>query len=201
MQVPPEMAFRGVEPTDEIKALILDGIETLEGVYPNLISCRTMIADTTPSRHSGNSYRVRLEIGIPSKSVIVDQSHREADDPLSLGQTIKEAFVVARKRLLKAKDQQRGDVKTHALPPHGRVVRLLTDGDGVRYGFLESREGRQIYFHEEALVDVGYDELEVGDEVRYAAAEGDQGPQASTVRRLNPNDLDPVQEKSVPLNR
>src|SRR5690606_14518843 len=73
MQVPPEIAFRDIEPTDELKALILDGIDKLETVYPNLISCRAVVTDTTPGRNSGNNYRVRLEISIPHKTVMVDE--------------------------------------------------------------------------------------------------------------------------------
>lgn len=200
MEVPPEMAFRGVEPTDELKNMILDGIETLESVYPNLISCRSMVADDTPDQTSGKSYRVRLEVGIPGKSVVVDRQHSEADEPPTLEQTINEAFSVARKRLVKAKKLQRGETKVHELPPHGRVVRLLVDDTGVRYGFIENREGRQIYFHEEALVDLEYDDLEVGDEVRYAAAQGDEGLQASTVAKLEPQEIGPTQEKEVPMS-
>lgn len=199
MEVPPEMAFRGIEPTDELKRRILDGISMLEGVYPNLISCRSMVADETPDQTSGKSYRVRLEIGIPSKSVVVDQRHPEPDERPTLDQTINEAFSIARKRLVKAKKLQRGETKIHELPPHGRIVRLLIDDKGVRYGFLENREGRQIYFHEEALVDLEYDDLEVGDEVRYAAAQGDEGLQASTVATLDPQDIRPSREKDVPL--
>lgn len=200
MEVPPEMAFRGVEPTDELKGRILDGIEALEDVYPNLISCRSMVADETPDQTSGKSFRVRLEIGIPSKTVVVDPKHPGADDRPTLDQTITEAFSVARKRLVKAKKLQRGETKVHELPPHGRVVRLLTDDTGVRYGFIENREGRQIYFHEEALVDLEYDDLEVGDEVRYAAAQGDDGLQASTVATLDPQKIGPTQEKDVPVS-
>lgn len=200
MEVPPEMAFRGVEPTDELKNRILDGIETLEGVYPNLISCRSMVADDTPDQTSGKNYRVRLEIGIPGKAVVVDRQHPDADERPTLVQTINEAFSIARKRLVKAKKLQRGETKVHELPPHGRVVRLLVDDTGVRYGFIENREGRQIYFHEEALVDLEYDDLEVGDEVRYAAAQGDEGLQASTVAKLEPQEIGPTQEKDVPMS-
>ncbi|TVR52135.1 MAG: HPF/RaiA family ribosome-associated protein [Gemmatimonadales bacterium] len=199
MQVPPEIAFRGLEPTDSLKVLILEGIEKLEKVYPNLISCRTVVTDDTPSRHSGHTYRVRLEVGIPKHNVIVDKRDPESIEHKDVTQAIREAFSIARKRLLEIKERQSGDVKTHDLPPHGRITRLLIDDTGVRYGFLESREGRQVYFHEEALVDLDYDDLEVGDEVRYAAAEGDEGPQASTLARLDPHRIGPVQERSIPL--
>lgn len=108
MQVPPEMAFRGVEPTNEMKARILDGIAKLEDVYPNLTSCRSMVADETPDQHSGNNYRVRLEVAIPSKNVIVDHTHPDPRDRAGLRQMITEAFATARKRLIKAKELQRG---------------------------------------------------------------------------------------------
>lgn len=199
MQVPPEMAFRGVQPTDDLKALILEGIEKLEAVHPRLITCRTMVDDVTPERRSGNNYRVRLEISIPHKTVIVDQSHPDGAEHHDVAQTIREAFSVARERLKKVKAVQRGDVKTHDLPPHGRIVRLLSEDGGVRYGFLESRDGRQIYFSEDALVDLDYDELEVGDEVRYTSAEGGDGPRASTVARLRPDAVGRTQQRSIPL--
>ncbi|TVP58997.1 MAG: HPF/RaiA family ribosome-associated protein [Gemmatimonadales bacterium] len=200
MDVPPEIAFRGVEPTDSLKELILDGIDGLEKVYPRLVSCRTMIADDTPDRRTGNSYRVRLEIGIPGKSLVVDESPTGGGDPRPLGQTVKDAFKTGSKLLKKEKEMQRGGMtKSQDLPPHGRVVRLLIDDEGVRYGFLESREGRQIYFHEQALVDLDYDDLEIGSEVRYAAAEGDEGPQASTVAALDPRRIGPTEERGIPL--
>lgn len=199
MDVPPEIAFRGLEPTDDLKELILTGIDDLEEVYPRLVSCRTMVADTTPDRHSSHNYRARLEIGIPGKTVVVEEKPLAGGEPRALDQTIKDAFKVGRKLLQKEKDRQRGAVKTHDLPPHGRVVRLLTDATGVRYGFLESREGRQIYFQESALVGIRYDDLSVGTEVRYAAAEGREGPQASTVAPLDPRKISRGGERSIPL--
>lgn len=200
MQVPPEIAFRNVEATEDLKQEILDGIDKLEEVYDGLVACRIMVEDTTPARHSGNEYRVRLEMSIPSKTVMVEKDHTESSQPMDAHQMLREAFAVGRKRLQKAKERQRGHVKTHELPPHGRVTRLLVDDTGVRYGFLMDREGKQIYFHENALADnLDYDELEVGTEVRFAAAAGDDGPQASTVARLSPKKVGPSDEKDIPM--
>jgi cold shock CspA family protein len=199
MDVPPEIAFRGLEPTDDLKALILEGMDDLEKVYPRLVSCRAMVADTTPDRHSGHTYRARLEIGIPGKALVVDEKPPPGVEPRRVEQTVRDAFKVGRRLLQKEKDRQRGAVKRHDLPPHGRVVRLLTDPTGVRYGFLESREGTQVYFQETALVDMAYDELEVGAEVRYTAAEGHDGPQASTVAPLDLRNISSAEKRSIPL--
>jgi len=201
MQVEPEIAFRNVPATDHYKELILAGIDDLEMIYPDIISCRTVVTDTTPDRRSGNVHRVRVEVAIPGKTIVVDPTDSEPGETRDVVQSINHAFDLARRRLQKAKDIQAGDVKTHELPPHGRVTRLLTDETGVRYGFLRSKEGRQVYFHEEALVDLDYEKLEVGDEVHFAAAEGDDGLQASTISPLDRDDIGPRQKRNIPLSR
>lgn len=198
MQVPPEIAFRELEGTDALRQAILDGIEDLEQVYPRLVSCRTVVADDTPGQRSGKNIRVRLDLSIPGSSLVVEEDNAEPGSGRTPLQTIEDAFAVGRRRLRQAREQQQGDVKRRELPPHGRVVRLLVDDTGVRFGFIESRDGRQIYFHEDALVDLEYDDLEVGDEVRIAVAGGDDGPQASTVAPLD-RDLTPEQRRDVPL--
>lgn len=199
MQVEPEIAFRDVPATDGYKEMILEGIDRLEKIYPHLISCRTVVTDTTPDRRSGNVYRVRVEVGMPGRTIVVDPTDSEPGENRDVAQSINHAFNLARKRLQKAKELQAGDVKTRELPPHGRITRLLTDDTGVRFGFLLSREGRQAYFQEEALVDLQYDDLEVGDEVRFAAAEGNEGLKATTVAPIEDADVGPRQERSIPL--
>lgn len=199
MQVPPEIAFRNLEATDDLEQEILTGIARLEEVYPDLISCRTMVADDTPAQKNGSNYRARLDVSIPGHEVVVDEDNEHGASARSAVRTVRDAFAIARRRLKKSKHRQRGHDKAPELPPHGRVTRLLTDDTGVRYGFIESLDGRQIYFHEDALVDLAYDELETGDEVHIAVAAGDQGPQASTVSPLPDDELGPRQEKEVPL--
>lgn len=200
MDVPPEIAFRNVEATEELKDRILAGIEKLETVYDRIVSCRVMVEETNPSRQNGKLNHVRLDIGVPGHEVIVNRT--PPDKPGShqdLPQAINEAFDKAWRQLRELKKQQRGEVKSHDLPPHGRIVRLLSESSGVRYGFLMSRDGRQIYFHENALVDLDYDSLEVGQEVRYAEEEGDDGPQASTVAALDQSKIGPQNEEEIPL--
>jgi cold shock CspA family protein len=73
--------------------------------------------------------------------------------------------------------RQRGAVKVHETPPLGRVAKLFSD-----YGFVETADGREIYFHRNAVLHDGFDHLAVGAEVEIVEEQGEQGPQASTVR-------------------
>jgi len=49
------------------------------------------------------------------------------------------------------------------------------------YGFLETPDGREIYFHRNSVLHPGFDRLEIGTEVRFVEELGQEGPQASTV--------------------
>lgn len=199
MDVPPEIAFRNVDATEELKGRILDGISDLEEVHDHVITCRVMVEETNPARNAGKLNHVRIEVSVPNHQVVVNRDPPEHPASQDLRQAVNEAFRKARRRLREVKAKQRGHVKVHDLPPHGRVVRLLTDDTGVRFGFLLSRDGREIYFHENSLVDLDFDELEVGTEVRFAEERGKQGPQASTVAPLDPDRIGPAREEELPL--
>jgi cold shock CspA family protein len=92
--------------------------------------------------------------------------------------------------------RRRADTKVHDVPLHGRIARLYAyEG----YGFIDTAEGIEVYFHRNAVVGGNFDELEVGTEVRFAMppAEGDKGPQASTVQALGRHHLPDVETIST----
>ena len=66
-------------------------------------------------------------------------------------------------------------------PTRARIAKLFPE---EKYGFLETPDGREIYFHSNSVLQPGFDHLEVGAEVHFAEERGEQGPQASTVSFL-----------------
>jgi cold shock CspA family protein len=64
------------------------------------------------------------------------------------------------------------------------VVRLFPD-----YGFIETADGLEVYFHRNSLVRGDFDHLEEGSQVRFVVEEGDEGPQASTVQVVGKHHL------------
>ena len=194
MDVPLEIVFRNVEPTDTLKGLVLESIEALEKAHPRLTSCRVMIKQATRGIP-----HVRLDIGIPGGELVVnreppmDPAHRDVT------QAVREPFEVARRQLREHRKRRSPDGKRRELPPHGRIVRLVVDAPGDRYGFLLAGYGRNIYFHENAVRGTGYEALEEGMEVRYVEAGGKEGPQASMVAPLPASDLLAGPEEEVPV--
>lgn len=192
MDVPPEIAFRNVEPTEALRSLIDEGIESLEKVHPRLTSCRVMVEEM-----SRGFPHVRLDIGVPGGELVVNWEMSPNDPNRDVGQAVREAFDVAR-RQIRERRKRRTDVKRREVPPHGRVVRLVLDAPGDRYGFLLSGDGTQIYFHENAVRDASFDDLSEGMEVRFVEARGKEGPQATVVAPLTAREIEEADEE-VPL--
>jgi cold shock CspA family protein len=90
----------------------------------------------------------------------------------------REASDAMRRRLEDSVCHKRDAVKTHEAAPHARVGTLFRE-EG--YGFLETPDGREIYFHSNSLLPPGFFQLEVGTEVQFSEEQGSQGPQASMV--------------------
>ena len=195
MDVPPEIAFRNLDPTDTLKSLIIEETDSLKKVHLRLVSCRVMVEEA-----SRGFPHVRLDIGIPGSGLVVN---REAPlDPMrrEVAQAVREAFDVARRQLRERHKRWSLDSQRRELPPHGCIVRLVMDAPGVRYGFLLTGEDRQICFHENAVRGTSWEDLEEGMEMRFVEAGGQEGPQASAVYPLTLDKLTAGQEKEIPLS-
>ncbi|MGH7365953.1 MAG: cold shock domain-containing protein, partial [Candidatus Rokuibacteriota bacterium] len=186
MDTPVEITFRNTPHLDEIESVVRREVAKLERYGQKLVSCRVAIEQ--PQRHQqiGNRYRVRLSIGAGLRQpIVVTREPRHSDMHEDLRTIVLGAFRAARRQLQSETERRRGGSK----PPHeprALVVRLLpgsSSEDG--YGFLKTPDGRELYFHRNAVLHDDYERLTVGTEVRFEEGEGDEGPQASTVQVVN----------------
>lgn len=180
MPIPLTITFEGgLEPSEALERRIRREAEKLERFHDRIMSCRVAVIGRSGNRRHGDLYAVRLQIMTPAQGDVVvdrnppaDHSHEDAFV------AVRDAFKAARRRLQDHHRRKQGQVKVHEEPPHGRVARLFED-EG--YGFIESADGREIYFHRNAVVNDAFNRLAPGVPVRFAEAEGEKGPQASTV--------------------
>jgi cold shock CspA family protein len=182
MKIPLEIAFKGIEHTDEIEALIWEEADKLERVCHYLSSCRVAVEKRQQHQEIGNPYRVRIDMTVPPGHELVvrrEPSKGDMHDPLEI--VIKHAFNSAARQLRKLVEQQRGEVKTHAEQQVTAVVHKLFPQEG--YGFLRTVDTQEeVYFHRHSVLHDQFDQLTIGTGVRYTAEAGEKGLQATSVQ-------------------
>jgi cold shock CspA family protein len=182
MKLPIQISFHNLERSESIENRILEEAAQLDEFCNRIMSCRVVV--DVPHRHHefGNVYQVRLDIKVPGEEIAVMNEPPEHDPHYKdFNVAIRDAFESAARKLEDYVRRQRQDVKHHDIPPHGRVSKVFPQGG---YGFIETPEGREIYFHANSVLDTKFDDLAIGTEVTFAEELGDKGPQASTVRIL-----------------
>lgn len=210
IKIPLQVTFKNMEPSETIEAHIRDGAEKLDTFYDQIMGCRVLVE--APHRHhrKGQLYHVRIDLTVPGGEFVIkraprlitdrplryhkvpddvepeesrEESKYAAHDDILLA--IRDAFDAARRKLQDYARRRRGVLKVHEGTPHARVTKLFPE-EG--FGFLETPEGREIYFHEHSVLDSGFNGLEIGTEVHFVEEPGEKGPQASTVTPVKHHD-------------
>jgi ribosomal subunit interface protein len=192
MQLPLQITFRHMDSSDAVAARIRERSEKLERFFDRIVSCRVVVECQHPRRQQGNLFRVRVDLKVPGGEIVVGrdpEAHHAHEDVYV---AIRDAFDATRRLLEDHVRQGRHDVKLHAVPDHGRIARLLPDRD---CGFILSADSSEIYFHRNSVTNGGFDQLAVGDEVRFIAqrSASAEGPQASTVVPVGEHHLPPTE--------
>ncbi len=178
MQEPLRIAFRNMEPPIGAEDQIRDRAAELERFFDRIIACSVVVEARHRRHHQGNLYHVRVELIVPEREIVVRRDPPEDHAHEDLHVAIRDAFDASQRQLQDHAREMRGDIKTHAVPTIGTIVRLFPD-----YGFLVTDAGDEVYLNRNAVLGRGFDKLNTGDKVRYVMHEGEGvlGAQASTV--------------------
>ncbi len=149
MQVPYEITFDGMDPSDAVRARVQKEIDRLERFHDRITSCR--VAITAPGKHKrqGGLYDVRIFMALPGGGEVSVQrnpvnGHAHEDVYVA----IRDAFAAARRQLQDKDRKIENNVKAHETQPHGRIARIFYyEG----YGFIETPEGGEVYFHRNSV--------------------------------------------------
>ena len=151
--------------------------DRLDHHHPGLVhNLRVTIAATASHKEGG--YELQLVASVPNDTVVVK---RKGEIVKAL---LRDAFDTIGLQLKELQRKRRQTVKVGEGVLEGLVV------DGVvkklvpheAYGFISASDGREVYFHENALKDLKMDQLTEGDVVKFGESDGDKGPCASWVR-------------------
>lgn len=197
--------------SEAIEANIRDRAEKLESFYDKIMGCRVLVEAPHHHHRAGQRYHVRIDLTVPGREIVIKRAPRlitakplrsqkdangleleESREPSKYAVhddillAIRDAFDAARRKLQDYARRERGVVKVHEGSPHGRVSKVFPE-EG--FGFLETHDGREIYFHEHSVLESGFGGLKVGTEVHFVEEAGQKGPQASTVMPVKHHDM------------
>lgn len=172
MKLPLQITTRNVSLSEAAADTIREKVAKLETFYDRIMACRVLVEAPHRHKQQGLHYNVRLDITVPGGEIVV---RREPNEDLYVA--IRDSFDAARRQLQGFVRRQRGQVKVHEATPTGHVVDLHEE-----YGFIETGDGREVYFHRNAVqADGGFEELEPEAVVEFLEEQGEEGPQATVV--------------------
>lgn len=179
MQTPLQLTFRGITPSEPIETYVRTRADKLERFCDRITGCHVMIESPHRHKRHGHHYRIRIDLVVPGGELVVNRDPAEGKEREDLYASIDSAFDDAQRMLEDHVRTQRGDVKPRATPSrHGHVAKLFAyEG----YGFIETPEGEEIYFHKNSVLHHAFERLTIGTRVRFVEETGERGPQASTV--------------------
>ena len=186
MQLTPQITLRNISLSKAIEANISKHVAKLDEFYDRITNCRVTIEVPHRHHHQGNLYHIRIDLTVPGGELVVKRDPPEHQAHEDIYVAIRDAFDSAERQLRDYAERQRGEVKTHNVPSHGRIATLFPNRG---YGFIEATDGHEVYFHQNSPIDAAFNRLKVGQEVRFTEEEGDRGPQASTVRVMGKHHL------------
>jgi cold shock CspA family protein/ribosome-associated translation inhibitor RaiA len=164
---------RSLEILPEWREKIEEELARLQKHYVNpILHARVELIGTAHHRHG--AFEIRLVAGVPGDTITVT---RQGEYVLPL---IVEALDVLDRRLEEHSHIQQQKVKAHEeIAQHGKILRLFPEKD---FGFLETPDGLEVYFHAHAVKKGKFTSLTPGQAVKFAMEEGEKGPQATWVR-------------------
>lgn len=178
MEFPLQISFHGLAASEAVADQIRERAARLERFYKRIVSCRVVVEVPHRRHHQGRLYHVRIDLTVPGDELVISRESSEDHAHEDVHVAVRDAFDAAQRRLEDHARRQRGAVKVHAARPRARVRTVFGDAG---YGFLETFDGRELYFHRDSVIGVDFDQLTVAVEVEFVEVDGDQGPQASIV--------------------
>jgi cold shock CspA family protein/ribosome-associated translation inhibitor RaiA len=170
------MEGQNVEILPEWREKIEEELARLQKHYHDpILHARVELIGT--GHHKLGAFEIHLVATVPGDTITLI---RQGELVLPL---IVEAFDALDRRLEAHAEVVQQKVKVHEeAAHHGRIVRLFSERD---YGFIETDDGEEVYFHAHAVKKGHFNNLTPGMKVKLGVEMGDKGPQAIWVHPLD----------------
>ena len=184
MQTQPQVSFDDIPSDEAVRDAVLRHIDELESTSDRITGCHVVVAQPHRHHRAGRLYSVRIDLIVPGAEIVVNRNHPLDHAHEDVFVALRDSFNAVRRQLEDHVRHLRGAEKPHTPRAMGRVTQIFPLQG---YGFLETPDGREIYFHQHALSENDFRMVDVGSTVRFSVEEGDEGPQAAHVQLVHPH--------------
>ena len=182
MTVPTDITFQGIAHSDAIEARVRERVARLEAMSPDMHKCHVWVR-SPHKQHKATQYVIDVSAEMPGKTLAISRHPGDDNAHTDVYVAIRDAFNAMERKLRKWSDTRKGRPEVHEQPMQGRIASL----DGYNEcGQIQTTDGRLIYFHRNAVLGNGFDDLNEGDtvELNIDYKDADEGPHASFVRQV-----------------
>ena len=195
MQTQPQVSIDDLPIDEAVRDAALDHIAELERYSDRITGCHVVVAQPHRHHRGGNLYSVRVDLVVPGSEIIVNREHHRDHAHEDVFVALRDAFLAARRQLEDHARRMRGAEKAHTPRASGRISQVFPLQG---YGFIETADGREVYFHRHAISDEEFRVADIGTPVFFSEEEGDEGPQASAVHLIHPRHPRGATFKEIP---
>jgi len=170
-----------MSPSERITSEIRRHTLKLARFHDRILGCHVSVEAFHQQGAHETDYRVRIDLTAPGNGVVVERYSSEILDfkNVQLFIMIGQVFEDAERQLEDFIRRSRVRLKIHGPTRHAHVLRIFPEAG---YGFLETADGREVYFHRNSVPGGGFERLRTGAEVTFEEMLGDKEPRVCTVR-------------------
>ncbi len=114
MQLPIQLTYRGIEPSESVAEYARKKAEKLDALYAHINACRVVIEAPSKHHRHGEAYRVRIDFTVPGHDLVAGAHNESVVGHQDLYAAIDDAFDDAQRVLKRHVDRLREPRRTTA---------------------------------------------------------------------------------------
>lgn len=122
MQLPLQINFRNLPPSEALEAKVREKANKLERITDNITACRVTIEAPHKHHHKGQTYQVKIDLTLPGNEIVVSRDPGLNHAHENAYVAVRDAFNAVRRQLANYVRQRQGKDRQH----HQQIASLLT---------------------------------------------------------------------------
>lgn len=99
MQLPLQINFRNLPPSEALEAKIREKVSKLEKITDNITACRVTIETPHKHHHKGATYQVKIDLTLPGNEIVVSRDPGLNHAHENAYVAVRDAFEAVRRQL------------------------------------------------------------------------------------------------------